>query len=164
MPSLSSKLQEVRGHDCYTNRRIRKREREKLHTTQREGIPKTSYHKYIKKQKKMEVNGLRLKALQHLAWQVYYSEKSIMYIGHSRRRLGHLAKNRCLSTGMFASDNIVRAVLRRRVQNMFNITHSIPRVMGFHNIQLKSKTCIEMFFLSNTHNIRSMGVLHPNHN
>lgn len=28
----------------------------------------------------MEVNGLRLKALQHLAWQVYYSEKSIMYM------------------------------------------------------------------------------------
>lgn len=113
----------------------------------------------------MEVNGLRLKALQHLAWQVYYSEKSIMYIGHSRRRLGHLAKNRCLSTGMFASDNIVRAVLRRRVQNMFNITHSIPRVTGFHNIQLKSKTCIEMFFFkSNTHKIRFMGVLHPNHN
>lgn len=100
----------------------------------------------------MEVNGLRLKALQHLAWQVYYSEKSIMYIGHSRRRLGHLAKNRrCLSTGMFASDNIVRAALRRRVQNMFNITHSIPRVMGFHNIQLKSKTCIEMFFFNQIH-------------
>lgn len=53
----------------------KERERERLHTTQREGIPKTSYHKYIKKTKEMEVNGLRLKALQHLAWQVYYSEK-----------------------------------------------------------------------------------------